>query len=137
VIRSRRLAGLLLVIYLLVVAFIVFLPTAGIASGSVHLIWAALQAAGAPGWVTPHDVEFLTNVLLFMPLTLLGHAFRPHWGWMRWLLTGLAGTLLIEWVQMVLLSDRSAALIDVVANTVGAVLGYAVVVLLTRARVRS
>jgi glycopeptide antibiotics resistance protein len=136
VIRSRRLAGVLLAIYLLVVAFIVFLPTAGIASGSVHAIWSALQAAGAPGWVTPDGVEFVTNTLLFVPLSLLGHTFRPHWAWMRWLLAGLAGTLLIEAVQMVLLPDRSAALIDVIANTLGAVVGYAVVVLLTRGRVR-
>jgi glycopeptide antibiotics resistance protein len=137
VIRSRRLAGVLLVIYLLVVAFIVFLPTAGIASGSVHRIWSALHAVGAPDWVTPNGVEFLTNVLLFIPLSFLGHTFRPHWAWGRWLLAGLTGTLLIEAVQMVLLPDRSAALIDVVANTLGSLLGYAVVVLVTRARVRS
>jgi glycopeptide antibiotics resistance protein len=137
VIHSRRLAGVLLAIYLLVVAFIVFLPTAGIASGSVHRMWAVLHAAGAPTWVTPSGVEFLTNVLLFIPLSFLGHTFRPHWAWGRWLLTGLAGTLVIEAVQMVLLPGRSAALIDVVANTLGAVLGYAVVVLATRARMRS
>ena len=58
------------------------------------------------------------------PAGFLGRTFRPHFGWRQWLLVGLAGTLLIEAAQHLLLPGRAAELMDVVANTVGAVAGY-------------
>ena len=122
-ILPRRIAGVLMVVYLAVLAWIVFLPTADVASGSVHVIAALLQAAGFPPQITPTTVEFATNVLLFMPASFLGRSFRPGWGWKQWFAVGLAGTLFIEVVQHLLLPDRSAQLMDVVANTLGAVLG--------------
>ncbi len=125
-IRSRRVAAGLMAAYLAVVAWIVFLPTAAVASGSVHVIAALLQSAGFPPWITPTAVEFVTNVLLFVPASFLGRTFRPHWRWRHWLAAGLVGTLLIESVQYAFLSARSAQLMDVVANTLGAVVGYAV-----------
>lgn len=117
-------------VYLIVVAFIVWWPTAEVATASVGGIWEVTQEVGAPGWVTPTSVEFVTNVLLFVPLSFIGSTFRPDWRWGRWLLTGLAGTLLIEVVQMLFLPGRSAAVIDVVANTLGALVGFGLVLLL-------
>lgn len=131
-IRSRRLAALLMAVYLVVVAWIVFLPTADVASGSVHVIAGLLWAAGFPAWITPTAVEFVTNVLLFAPVGFLGRTFRPHWGWLRWLMVGLAGTLTIEAVQHLLLPERSAQLMDVVANSIGAVAGYGAAVVAER-----
>ena len=124
----RRVAGALMVLYLALVAWIVFLPTAAVASGSVTVIAALLQAAGFPPQITPTTVEFATNVLLFVPASFLGRSFRPHWGWKQWLLVGLAGTLFIEAVQHLLLPGRSAQLMDIIANTLGAVVGYLLVV---------
>jgi glycopeptide antibiotics resistance protein len=118
--------------YLVAVALIVWWPTADHAIGSVSAIRSALLAVGAPGWITPLSIEFVTNVLLFVPLSVIGHTFRPRWRWGRWALAGLAGTLLIETVQLLFIPGRSAALVDVVANTIGAVVGFAVMRLLQR-----
>jgi glycopeptide antibiotics resistance protein len=124
---SRATAARLMGAYLVVVAVIVFWPTGDVASGSVRGIWSVLQVLGAPAWVTPRDVEFVTNVLLFMPLSFLGHTFRPRWRWQGWFVAGLTCTVLIELSQALFLPGRSPAVFDVVANTLGAVLGYFVV----------
>jgi glycopeptide antibiotics resistance protein len=129
---SRAAAARLMAVYLVVVALIVFWPTAGHASGSVHGIWSVLQVVGVPAWVTPKGIEFVTNVLLFMPLSFLGHAFRPRWRWQGWFAAGLTGTILIELGQALFLPDRSPALIDIAANTLGAVLGYLLVKVVSR-----
>ena len=41
---------LLMAVYVVVVAFIVFWPTADVASGSVLGIWSVIHALGAPAW---------------------------------------------------------------------------------------
>ncbi len=119
-------------VYLVVVALIVFWPTAEVASGSVNVISSTLQSAGAPPSVSPGRVEFVTNVMLFVPLSFLGNTFRPEWGWKGWLLAGLVGTFAIELTQMLLLPGRSPQVQDVVANTLGAVCGYLLVRLVRR-----
>ncbi|HEX6875613.1 MAG TPA: VanZ family protein [Nocardioidaceae bacterium] len=127
-ISSRGLAGALLLAYGLVVAFIVFWPTADVATGSVLGIWTLIQRIGAPGWISAWAIEFVTNALMFMPLSFLGSTFKPHWGWRHWLVAGLAGSSAIELTQWLLLSGRSAQLADVASNTLGALAGYGVVV---------
>lgn len=116
-------------IYLLAVAWIVFLPSAAVATGSVSVIAALLHAAGLPFWVTPTAVEFVTNVLLFMPASFLGRSFRPRWRLVQWLMAGLVGTLFIEAVQHLMLPGRSAQVMDIVANTLGAAAGYGLALL--------
>jgi hypothetical protein len=136
VIRSRRLAAALLAAYVLVVGFIVFWPTAEIATDSIVGIWAVLHDLGAPGWIGPRKVEFATNVMLFVPLSFLGSTFKPRWGWGQWLMVGLAGTLTIELSQMFFLPGRYPRISDVVSNTLGALLGYLLVILARRVRQR-
>ena len=136
VIFSRRVAGLLLAAYVVVGALIVFWPTGDIASESVRAIWDVLREAGAPVLLSPHVVEFGTNVLLFVPLGFLGHTLVPRWRWLGWLLAGLAASTVIELTQYVFLSGRDASVLDIVANTSGAVAGYLAAVLLPRSRRR-
>jgi hypothetical protein len=133
---SRRTAGILMAAYAVLVALIVFWPTAAVASGSVHGIWSVLDMVGL-GWIPPSAIEFVTNTIMFMPLGYLGHTFKPRWGWRQWLVAGLAGTLTIELSQFLFLADRSAQIQDVVSNTLGAVLGYALVTRLTQRPARS
>jgi VanZ family protein len=135
-IKSRRLAGALTVLYVLVVAFIVFAPTADFPSASVVYIWRGLQALGAPDYVTPGAVEFGTNVLLFVPLSILGSTFRPRWRLAAWTTAGVVGTAFIELSQALLLPGRSPELQDMVANTLGAVLGYLLMMPARRRRAR-
>ena len=135
-IRSRRLAAALLVAYVAVVGFIVFWPTAEIATESVVGIWSVLHDLGAPAWIGPRDVEFATNVMLFVPLSFLGSTFKPRWGWGQWLMVGLAGTMTIELSQMFFLPGRYPRISDVVSDTLGALLGYLLVTLARRVRQR-
>jgi glycopeptide antibiotics resistance protein len=120
-VTARRVVAGLLAGYLVVVAWIVFWPSADPASSSVTWMTGVLSGLGAPGWVDATVVEFLANVVMFVPLTFLGSLLRP--GWWGWVLVGFAATSGIELVQMVVLSDRSATGFDVAANTLGALIG--------------
>jgi glycopeptide antibiotics resistance protein len=128
VVRTRVAAAWLMAAYLAVVAGIVFWPSAHPASASVDAIHGWLMALGAPSGIGPSAVEFVTNVLLFMPLGFLGLLLRPSLGWIGWSLVGLCGSGAIELSQLLVLADRSATLVDVVSNTLGAVLGSRLVV---------
>lgn len=132
---SRHAAARALTLYLLCVGIIVFWPSAWMATESVDQMWQVLQYVGAPTWLSEDTVEFVSNVLLFMPLSFLGSFFRPRWSWLAWGVVGLLGTLAVEGLQLLALPDRSPATADLIANTVGSVLGYGVVCL-TRLRPR-
>lgn len=119
----RRLAAGLMAAYVLLVAAIVFAPSASVPTSSVEWITLRLAALGAPGFVTTSTVEFATNVLLFLPLGLLGWFLRPTWTWFAWTVIGFAASGFIELTQLLFLSARSATMVDVGANTLGAFLG--------------
>jgi glycopeptide antibiotics resistance protein len=96
------------------VAFVLWLtlfsPPA--ATGEVH--------APLEPWVPFRAVEMTLNVALFVPLGLvLGWIGRP-----RWLAGAVALTVAVEVTQL-WLPLREAEVIDVVTNSVGAFLGYA------------
>ena len=79
--------------------------------------------------VSLRTVEMLLNVALFVPLgAALAWLGRP-----RWLLAAVALSVAIELVQLTL-PDRQTELIDVVTNSVGAVIGYTAVRALRRRR---
>lgn len=86
----------------------------------------------APGWVSPEHYGVLLNVVLFVPLGALAVLVtgRPWW----WVAAGAAlGSLAIELVQWRWL-ERDGASEDVVANTLGAVIGALAVTLRGRTR---
>ena len=123
----RRAASLLMVLYLATVAWIVFWPSADPATASVSWMTDLLLSAGAPAWVSAAVVEFLANVALFLPLSFLGSLLIMGWSWQRWLVVGICASAVIELGQLVLLPDRSARVVDLVANTLGALLGATLV----------
>jgi len=127
-VRSGRLETSLLklayLVYLVAVGVLVFQPTGGQASGSVLWVSHLLHSWHTPVWLwRPVSVEWGLNVLMFVPLSLLGSSFRPGWTWRDWAGVGFVASGLIELVQLVLLPDRVASFGDVVANTLGALLG--------------
>ena len=90
----------------------------------------AIYAAnlGSTFWLT----QAIGNLLLLMPLGLLGPLAAPWLG--RWWRVLVAATLIsgaIEAVQGALLADRAADVDDVMLNVLGAMLGYAVLRLIT------
>ena len=95
-----------------------------------------LAAAGAPGWVDYAHLEFTANIVMFVPLGVLIALLLPRWEWWLAPIIGLALSLAIEFGQAVLLPDRFATPLDVLANTVGATLGALIVTAIRLARRR-
>jgi hypothetical protein len=119
----RRVAGGLAVGYVAFLAFAVFWPSAGYASGSVDATSALLHRLAVPAWVTPAVVEFVANIVLFVPFGALGSVLLDRWGWRFWLAAGLVASGAIELSQLVFLAGRSATVVDVVSNTLGSIAG--------------
>jgi glycopeptide antibiotics resistance protein len=115
--------GAAAVVYVAVVAFIVFWPAGEMPSSSVSLLYEWSQRLGAPAQLTEERIEFVCNVLLFVPMSLLGSLLKPQWTWSAWVVVGYCATFTIELVQAFLLPGRSATMQDVVANTGGALIG--------------
>ena len=71
---------------------------------------------------TGGTTDFLLNILLFAPFGAMARALR--WPFGRLLLCAFGLTLSIEFIQGTLLVGRDATLGDVMANTLGATLGW-------------
>lgn len=124
--RGRR-AGLLLLVYAAALALTVLSPVAPMALVRIAARW--MRDLGAwfvrDGWV-----EFAANIVMFVPLSLL----LALWLWRtpaRGLLLACAASVAIELAQM-LLPSRVASLRDVIANVLGAVVGYLIAKILLR-----
>lgn len=120
----HRAAGVLLAAYSLFLVFVLFNPSADVPSTSITWLseagtWLHLPAA----LVLPVRVEFVTNVLIIMPVPFIGSLLRPQLGWRDWTAFGFLGSGLVELCQGLFLADRSATYSDVVANTGGAFAG--------------
>ena len=117
----------LLVAFLAAVAVITFTPGTPDANGQRDLIAFLVRAhaQGLPHWVTFGKIEFGANVLMFVPIGLFGALALPR---ARWLIVpaAVAMSAVIEAVQAADLPARVGTPRDVVANGVGALIGYLV-----------
>jgi len=124
--RARRVVGARIVLppYLVLLAFVVFLPAreAGRVTGIVGWIAEALATLGVPRDPAAVVLEFLANVVLFAPLGVLLVLAFPG---VRWWAVVLAGFLLSVGIELVQLAipSRVSSVSDVVANTAGTTLG--------------
>ncbi len=135
--RVALVARLLLIATVVTVAVIVFTPGPPDAEGQQRLArWLdAVHQTWMPGWVTFGLIEFASNVLMFLPLGLFGAlALRSR----RYLVVPacLALSCLVELVQWLGLPDRDGSWRDILANTVGALIGYLVACLVLRRSTR-
>jgi hypothetical protein len=120
----RRAALLILAAYLVFLAFVLLNPSADVPSSSVAWLSQVGTRAGLPApLVEPSRVEFICNVLILMPLSLLGSVLLPRLDWRDWTAYGFVLSGTVEMLQAVLLPDRSATFSDVVANTSGILMG--------------
>jgi VanZ family protein len=133
--RYRTVAGALCAVWLLAVAFIVLWPTpvdrAG--GGGLRGVLGALHCHGLPALVSYGMVEFVANVVMFVPFGLFWFLLAPR-GW-RWAgaLVGIGLSVLIEVTQLLLLPQRFATPYDVLANTLGTFMGTVAAWFLLRA----
>ena len=123
----RRLLGAAYFVYLLTVAYLVWNPDPSAAGGAVQAATDLLEWVALP--VGPRAVEFGLNVVMFVPLSLLGAFLFDRWGMHDWFLIGLAATVLIEMVQGMFLPTRTNSTLDLVANTIGSMTGLAAALL--------
>lgn len=126
---------MLLAIYLAIVSTAVFWPSPIDAplSGPLASLLSKLHRLGVPEWFNYVAVELLANVALFVPWGALLASLMTKNIWAAAALSGLGASILIELGQFLLLTERFATWQDISANTLGALLGAAVVVT-TRSR---
>lgn len=86
-----------------------------------------LHSHGLPGWVSYHFVEASANVAMFIPFGILIAMALPSKAWWQLACIGLVTSTCMELGQLLFLAARYSSLVDVVTNTVGAVIGISVV----------
>ena len=79
--------------------------------------------------VTSDSLEFVLNIVMLVPLSLLGGLLIRRLRVSDWTAIGFGASLLIEVVQRLLLPTRYGSSRDIVANTLGAFLGAALLAL--------
>ena len=125
--RALRLMPLVVgAVYLAALALIAWWPThvdagLGVVDWPVTRELAALLGISASSAYSV--IEVGANVALFVPLGALLAWWIPGWPWWRVALVGALISAVIEVVQAVTPLDRTASVIDVVANTAGTALG--------------
>ena len=82
-----------------------------------------LHRHGVPSWVDYAGIEAAANVALFIPAGIAGQLAFPGGHWWRVTAAGMLASGSIELVQSLLLPHRFASLLDVITNTLGALLG--------------
>lgn len=123
---GKAVTGSLLAVYLIVVAFVVFWPTPIDRGFDLQLLrFAGWIRSHGMVWLSYDHVEFVANILMFVPLGVGLTLLLPRA--MHWLvpLLGLFSSVVIEVVQAIALPDRFGGPMDVLSNTIGAALGWA------------
>lgn len=132
--RSRRITVALLVAYLALVARVTLWPEPG-PDRTFDVVRAVI------GWLDSHGiavtylgVEFAANIAMFVPFGILVGLLVPRRRAWLVIVLGAATSVAIELAQLAFLPTRVADVRDVVANTLGAAAGLALLLLVTRSR---
>jgi glycopeptide antibiotics resistance protein len=135
--RRRAVLPILIAVYLFAVAGITLDPAPGDPAGNLLLreLLRAVSDVPGLGWVDYDVAEFSANVLLFVPMGVLFLLLLGAWRWWLVVAIGVAATLVIEFVQL-FLPERVSDPRDLLANTLGTVLGVALLALATLVRRR-
>lgn len=133
--RRRPVLPAVIAVYLAAVAWITLNPAPGNPAGNPLLrsLLRAVSAVPGLGWVDYAAAEFSANVLMFVPMGLLFTLLLGRWRWWLAVTIGIGATLVIEFVQLFLparFSDPS----DLLANTLGTLVGVGIAFLLPAAR---
>ena len=90
---------------------------------SISRLLAVLHRNGIPDWFGYSKLEFSANILMFVPIGFLVALLLPWRVWWLVFLLAPAFSVGIEFTQASLLAERFATPVDVVANSLGAVIG--------------
>mgnify|MGYP002363761133 FL=1 len=124
VIGDRRWWGVALAVYSVFLALVLLSPGSGAQSTSVGWFADAARAVGVPDrFTTASRAEFVANALILMPVSALGSIVWPRTDWRDWTAWAFVIAASVELFQGLFLPERSATMVDVVANTLGGLLG--------------
>src|SRR6478609_11086670 len=120
----RTALGAALGAWVLLLAVILLAPSSSGPDWVILHLSEALQQLGLPEALAhPGRVESMLNVVAFVPLSLLGSLLWTRPTWRDWTAVGFVVSFLVEVLQAVALDARQATNADVVANTVGMLVG--------------
>jgi glycopeptide antibiotics resistance protein len=101
--------------------------------GSDSFVWRLLGFFGrfaATDWITYSGLEFWSNVAMFVPVGLFFLLLLGRRRWWLAIVLGIVLTCVIEFAQQ-FIPDRVSDPRDILANTVGALVGVVVALLVT------
>ena len=131
--RARTAVLAALVAWVVLLAVVLLAPSSSGPDWVILHLADALGRLGLPEVLThPGRVESMLNVVAFVPLALLGSLLWPRPSWRDWTAVGFVVSFLVEVVQALALGDRQATNADVVANTLGMLVGALLAVLVRR-----
>lgn len=121
-----------LVVYSVLLGIALLAPTSGTQSGMASWVsdlgvWVGFSAETA----NQGRAEFLCNVAILAPVSALGSLIWSRTTWRDWTAYAFVIACLVELTQELVLPERTASHVDIVANTLGGLAG-AVVVLAAR-----
>jgi len=120
----RLVPALLLAMYVVFLAAVLSEYNPTVATDVVSRVEVWLEDEGAPAVMTgPGRVEFLLNAAMFAPIIFLAALTFPRHPWANWVVYGFVASGAVELLQGLYLPPRSAQFVDVVANTLGALVG--------------
>jgi glycopeptide antibiotics resistance protein len=124
--------GVLLVSYVIIILFATMWPTPldqGYGA-AIEKVLDVVHRNGVPQWFGYNKLEFSANVAMFIPLGFLAALLLPARIWWLALLICPALSIAIELTQATFLAARFATVTDVVSNSIGAVVGILIAVVL-------
>ena len=118
-------------------ALVLLAPTSSTQSAMVsHARDNGLSMGFSPARLTQSRAEFVCNALILAPVSALGMLLAPRSSWRDWVAIAFVLAACVELAQGLFLPHRTASSSDVVANTLGGLLG-ALIAALLRAGARS
>ncbi len=126
--RTRRALLIALVAYATLLAIALLAPTSGTQSQMAS--WVVDLATGlgfSPETATQARAEFLCNVVILAPVSALGSLIWVRSTWRDWTAYAFVLAGAVELSQGLLLPERTASDVDIVANTLGGLGGAAAV----------
>lgn len=122
--RVRTALAAALVAWAVLLVAVLLAPSTAGPDWLIFTIADGLGRTGLPsGLVSPRRVEFTLNVAAFVPLSLLATMLWPRPTWRDWTAVGFAASFVVEVAQALVLDTRAATHSDVVANTLGTLVG--------------
>jgi VanZ family protein len=137
--RRHPLLSVVTFAYLGFVGWVTLSPQLPLGDGTDGFVWTVLDFLDrfkGTRWVDYSDIEFVTNIGMFVPIGMFFVLLLGRGKWWLAMFLGFALSVAIELAQLLFFTSRVADVRDVVSNTSGAVLGAIVVLILTAAKAR-